>query len=43
MLVHNIHIIEGSANRSSGELVDVIKDSKENIKILMIKLDKESH
>ena len=43
MLVHNIYIIEGSANRSSGELVDVTKDSKENIKILMIKLDKESH
>lgn len=43
MLVYIIHALDGLANGSTGELVNVIKDSKGNIKILMIRFHKESH
>lgn len=42
MLVYIIDVLDGLANGSTGELVDVIEDSKGNIKILMIRFHKES-
>ena len=43
MLVYIIHALDGLANGSTGEPANVIKDSKGNIKILMIRFHKESH
>ena len=42
MLTHNVDTCDGLTNGARGELVGVIKDSKENISKLIIRFEKES-